>query len=223
MGARIISNKTPIMSENITLRLKADGGAVLVDDNGQEDTFFILGKKVRTGIDEDARDRETRAKFEGFEVEFLVDSLPITIQTVIGDGIGGSVSPSYGYTNDSTKNWPQLIEYLLKSLWLDMKIGQTDLFSTLLGSDNKEIDLSIDSATEYFKISVVNERLGDTFYYNELFAQVIDESITNDASGAPVFSEKVIENTDDEGEISDLDLVFRISFFGSEDRQVANG
>jgi len=219
---RFISENTPVISENLKIRLKADGGAVFVDENGGEDTFFVLGKTGRLGIDEMDRDKSSVVKIEGFEVEFIPESLPITVQTVRSSVDGGTVDANYIISNDSSGNWPELIEYLLKSLWVELKVGNMLVWDSLLSTEEKEINLGVEGiVNEEVKVSVINDRLGDTFQYNDVFAKIIDNNVNVESATLTTITEKLVENIQN-GEVADLDLEFRLSFYGKEDTQVLN-
>lgn len=228
MGTRFLNKQIVILSENVKIRLKKDGGIYFVDENGDESKRYVLGRKTRQETDEVKRELSEKAVYKGFEINMIPQALPVTVNFVTPDNYGGAVQPDYILSNVPSEKMTMLERYLLKSLWATLRVNQFEVWRAIADTKADKLDMpAISTAKDELAVELVEERANSSFIYDQYFVESMFEgTIFNASSGMPWVPEVVLQNNEEnelkELEVADLDLEFKIAFYGELDFQVLN-
>jgi len=227
--------KTPILTENLIYRLKAYGGAVFVDpETGQEIDEMELFKKNRPADDETRRTKSMRdINFTRLEIEMIPISLPIDVKSYQGSPEGGMQVGEVVATSDSHKNWPELMEYILKSIMFDVEMSNLSTYKGLASTLDKEnIKFGItEKGEDTWIMKLVDARTSGEFVYSEQFVKIIGTPIIPVLSADtalhnlnPIVSEASINNYDhEEDKAFDLDIPLRVQVHADVQMVIGSG
>jgi len=220
-GKRFINKQIPILSENITIRLKAIGGMFFVDENGEESKTFSLGRKYRKETDEVSREQSERARYKGFEMFMIPVALPVTVLSKVMDGAG--TLGGFALSNRPNFKIPMVEDYILKSIWSKIIVNQFAVWRSLAHTKADDIDIpAIDTARDEITLEMVEDRANSSFVYDSMFVDFIEGQHHSVTDADNILQEIIVQNADEEGGILDLDLEFKINFYGELDFQILN-
>jgi len=225
MATRFLNKQIAILSENVKVRFKATGGVYFVDENGDETKRYVLGKKARQDTDEVKRELSEKARYKGFEVSVIPQSLPITINYLTNTSGGGVVNPSYNVSNMPSDKLTIVSDYILKSIWATIRVNQFEVWRALADTKADKLDMpAVYTAKDELAIELVQDRTNSSFIYDAYFVEAFPNGTIYDSTNNTINTPEIlVENLDlDAGDVLDLDVDIKINFFGELDFQVLN-
>ncbi len=234
MAIDVYPTKMPVLSENVILRLKADGGIVFVDsETNQETDELKLFIKNRPADDEMRRnDSMNDVNYKNIELELIDMALPVDVIALNNSQPGGAMEGNPIATSEFLSEWPEIFEYIKKAIMLYVGVGNLDAYSNILSSkQNSNIDFKItkDRADEWI-LQLIEARSNNDFRYFNSFVKMIKndfEMVSNysyeGGNSDLIIAEKAVSNFDYESERQlDLDLMLRIQVIADTQLIIGN-
>jgi len=233
MAIDVYPTKMPVLAENIILRLKADGGMVLVDsETNQETDELRLFIKNRPADDEVRRDKSMNdVDYKKIELELIDMALPVDLIALVNSQDGGAMSGSPIATSEFTSKWPEVFEYIKKAMMLFVGVGNIDAYANIMSSgQNNSIGFKITKDREdEWVLKLVESRTNNDFKYFQAFVKLIEddfEVVENMEYGGTdtLVVEKSISNYDYVNKKQlDLDLMLRLQVIADVQLIIGNG
>ena len=227
----VYPTREPALAENVTVRLKADGGIAFVDMETQQETDTLeLFIKNRPATDESRRDDNMRdVIYKKIEIEMIDLALPVDVVAIDNSVDGGAVIGNPIATSEMSNRWPELFDYIKKSLLLTTGVGNFEAYRNIMSSKElSDINFKIkkDRADKWV-LELVESRTNNDFKYYEHFVKMLDNDFelkTNaDGISELVITEKRISNYDyKEFKQLDLDIILRIQVIADVQLIIAN-
>ncbi len=234
----------PVLSENVTVRFKANGGIVFVDtETGQEIDQLELFIKNRLADDESRRDDNmNNIRYRGIEIEMIDVAFPVEakfVGTSPGDDFpGGKVFYKPIAVSEMSSEWPEVLNYLKKSILITTGLGNFEGYRNILKSAQLNgINFGVKKERkDVWELTLVESRTNTEFLYSDYFVKTMDTSIVCSEYNAMCLVEKNIANVDygvkynDYGDpeeqgkpkLKDLDVILRIQAIADVELIIGN-